>query len=201
MSKLTQRIANGDESAGSKLVAEVADRARKSQRLEQISIKADGRAMTVLCGPHDLTGADRLNYADPEEDCSRQLWIVRRPDGTELLAAALLIGDDGNAAWYRQLIESATPVNALRDVLMFGQTAAPTQAPANPNAAISVPRAREKLVVIGNGMAGMPRGRGIARDRARRLRHHRLRRRAARQLQPHHAFAGARGREDLRATS
>ena len=41
-------------------------------------------------------------------------------------------------------------------------------------------------------------GRGAAEARARPLRHHRVRRRAARQLQPHPAVAGAGGREDAR---
>ena len=55
-----------------------------------------------------------------------------------------------------------------------------------------------KLVVIGNGMAGMQSRRGAARDRAQRLRHHRVRRRAAPQLQPHPALARARRREASR---
>ena len=57
---------------------------------------------------------------------------------------------------------------------------------------------KQKLVVIGNGMAGMRTVEELLEARARPLRHHHLRRRAARQLQPHHAVAGAVRREDLR---
>ena len=112
------------------------------------------RAFIAMSGPHDLSGAERLTYIDPEEGCSRELWIVSGPDGTELLAAALLCGDDHDAEWYRQMIDSAAPVNALRHVLMFGQAAASANAtPENGAAPVTRP-VREKLVVIGNGMAG-----------------------------------------------
>jgi nitrite reductase (NADH) large subunit len=151
---LRQRIANGDDAAGLELLNELADRARKSQKSEQTSFKAGDGSIVAVSGPFDLSGAERLTYLDPEEGSSRQLWIVRRPDGSELLGAALLVGDDENAAWYQQLIATAAPVNTLRHVLMFGLTAAPSQVPAS-NELVAASRAREKLVVIGNGMAGM----------------------------------------------
>ena len=57
------------------------------------------------------------------------------------------------------------------------------------------------LIVIGNGMAGCRAVEEIlARDRGS-VPHHDLRRRAARELQPHHALAAARGREDASTTS
>jgi nitrite reductase (NADH) large subunit len=55
-----------------------------------------------------------------------------------------------------------------------------------------------RLVVIGNGMAGCRAVEELlARDPGR-YPHHDLRRRAARQLQPHHALAGPGGRQELR---
>ena len=57
---------------------------------------------------------------------------------------------------------------------------------------------KQKLVVIGNGMAGIRALEDAARARAGPLRRHDLQRRAARQLRPHHAVAGAGRREDLR---
>ena len=159
MRALAQRIAEGDQSAVGELLDQLASRAQDSKRPEQFSFKAgagtDDGAVLAMCGPYDLSGAEQLTYEDPEERVARQLWIVRGADGSELLGAALLIGGDDKATWYRQLIENATPVNALRHVLMFGQTAAPSQAPANQDIALANSRAREKLVVIGNGMAGM----------------------------------------------
>ena len=151
---LKQRIANGDEAAGWELLNQLADRARKSRQAAHTSYRAGGSAIMAVSGPYDLSEAERLTYLDPEERRSRQLWIVRHPDGSELLGAALLIGDDENAAWYQQLIETAVPVNTLRPVLMFGRTAAPSQVPAG-DEVVAASRAREKLVVIGNGMAGM----------------------------------------------
>ena len=55
----------------------------------------------------------------------------------------------------------------------------------------------EKLVIIGNGMAPGQDAGAPARAGARPLRRHHLQRRAARQLRPHHAVAGAVGREEL----
>jgi nitrite reductase (NADH) large subunit len=155
MKTLQHRIASGDQTAGRELLDRLSVLARKKQRPERMRFTVAGRAGMAVCGLYDLSGADHLTYEDPEEGHARQLWIVRRADGAEVLGAALLIGDDDNAAWYRQLIETAAAVNTLRPVLMFGPTAAPPQAPVNPNVAASVSHAREKLVVIGNGMAGM----------------------------------------------
>ena len=53
----------------------------------------------------------------------------------------------------------------------------------------------EELVVVGNGMAGVACVEQILKH-APKFRHHRLRRRDARQLQPHPALVGARRRED-----
>ena len=159
MRALAKRVSEGDQSAVGELLNRLADNARNSLRPEQFSFMAgEGAvegAVLAMCGPYDLAGAEQLSYEDPEEHVARQLLIVRRPDGSELLGAALLIGDDDNATWYRQLIESATPVTTLRHVLMFGPTAAPSQAPATQDVVVAKSRAREKLVVIGNGMAGM----------------------------------------------
>ena len=55
-----------------------------------------------------------------------------------------------------------------------------------------------KLVVIGNGMAGMKVVEELLAIAAQGLRHHRVRRRAASQLQPHPALARARRRKELR---
>jgi nitrite reductase (NADH) large subunit len=56
----------------------------------------------------------------------------------------------------------------------------------------------EKLVIIGNGMApGRMLEKLFETDPGRYERHH-FQRRAARQLRPHHAVAGAVGREELR---
>ena len=52
----------------------------------------------------------------------------------------------------------------------------------------------KRLVVVGNGMAGMALRRADPQARAA-FRHHRVRRRDARQLQPHPAVVGARRRE------
>ena len=60
---------------------------------------------------------------------------------------------------------------------------------------------REKLVIIGNGMAAGRALEELLRARARSLRRHDLQRRAARQLRPHHAVAGAVGREEPSRTS
>ena len=159
MRALAKRISEGDQSAVGELLGQLADRARNSLRPEQFSFLAGegavAGAVLAICGPHDLSGAEQLSYEDPEERVARQLWIVRRPDGSELLGAALLIGDDDSATWYRHLIESATPVNSLRPVLMFGQTAARSQVSASQDIVAAKPHAREKLVVIGNGMAGI----------------------------------------------
>ena len=59
--------------------------------------------------------------------------------------------------------------------------------------AASTPRHHRQRHVAG------PRARKTVRSRARSLRGHDLQRRAARQLRPHHAVAGAVGREDLRS--
>ena len=56
----------------------------------------------------------------------------------------------------------------------------------------------EKLVIIGNGMAPGRMLEHLLETGAGPLRGHHLQRRAARQLRPHHALAGAVGREDLR---
>ena len=54
-----------------------------------------------------------------------------------------------------------------------------------------------RLVVIGNGMAGMRTVEELLQARGRApLSHHRVRRRAARQLQPHHAVERARRRQE-----
>ena len=58
--------------------------------------------------------------------------------------------------------------------------------------------AKQRLVVVGNGMAPGPRPRAAVRDRARRLRRDDLQRRAAGELRPHHAVAGAVGRQVVR---
>ena len=55
-----------------------------------------------------------------------------------------------------------------------------------------------KLVCVGNGMAGVRTIEELLAHLAGSLRHHDLRRRAASELQPHPAFAGARGRADAR---
>ena len=56
----------------------------------------------------------------------------------------------------------------------------------------------ERLVVIGNGMAGMRTVEELLSRAPVPLPHHRVRRRAARQLQPHHAVLRAGGRQDGR---
>ena len=58
--------------------------------------------------------------------------------------------------------------------------------------------ATQRLVVIGNGMAGAARSRNCSRARPRRYAIDDLRRRAAGELQPDHALAGAGRREELR---
>jgi nitrite reductase (NADH) large subunit len=145
-------IAAGDEAAGRDLLIELAERASLSLRLAATHSDAGGTSICALSGPYDLAHAQYLTYADPDEGNARQLCIVARADGTEVLAAALLVGDDEHADWYRQLIETSAPVAALRDCLIFGRSPSPEAAN---GAAAGKSQAREKLVVIGNGMAGM----------------------------------------------
>jgi hypothetical protein len=59
-----------------------------------------------------------------------------------------------------------------------------------------IERKRPLRVMVGNGMAGVPHAGRAAQARAGDVRHHRVRRRAASQLQPHPALAGAGRRDD-----
>ncbi len=57
---------------------------------------------------------------------------------------------------------------------------------------------KRKLVLVGNGMAGMRAIEELLKLAPEHVRHHGVRQRAARQLQPHPAVAGAGGRENRR---
>jgi len=153
MMALEERLVCGDEAAARELLERLAERARRTQRPARSGSTA--AKFFAICGPEGADGAERLSYQNPQQGVSRQLWVARRADGTEHLVAALLHGDDENVDWYARLVESRAPVNALRSVLMFGQVAAPSLAAPQALAAFAAPARREKLVVIGNGMAGM----------------------------------------------
>ena len=56
--------------------------------------------------------------------------VVEQPQGSGVpeivvrdgrLAGAVLLGDTGDALWYRDLIRSGAPISAMRDGLVFGR--------------------------------------------------------------------------------
>ena len=61
-------------------------------------------------------GTEPILFIDDEQGVYRKL-IVK--DGR--LSGAVLLGDTGDALWYLDLIQSGTPIAAMRDDLIFGQ--------------------------------------------------------------------------------
>jgi nitrite reductase (NADH) large subunit len=55
----------------------------------------------------------------------------------ERLTGAVLYGDTGDSGWYFQLIKDGTPIDALRDTLIFGQMLANAGAAPDPKAAVA----------------------------------------------------------------
>ncbi len=64
-------------------------------------------------------GKDHLVYEDPAANVYKKIVI---DDGK--VAGAVLYGDTGDGLWYLDLIRSGTPVEAMRDGLVFGRAVA-----------------------------------------------------------------------------
>jgi nitrite reductase (NADH) large subunit len=156
-----RRIAEGDDAVASQWLEELAASAAVGGHIAQESSGEGGVHLFAAAAGENLSATDRITYRDPVFGSYTQLRIARRPDGAEHLVAALLVGDCRDGAWYARLIAEQTPVNALRKTLAFGDELGARagqesidclsiKETARPGANM-----REKLVVIGNGMAGM----------------------------------------------
>ena len=64
-------------------------------------------------------GKDHLVYEDPASNVYKKIVI---DDGK--VTGAVLYGDTGDGLWYLDLIKSGTPVEAMRDGLVFGRAVA-----------------------------------------------------------------------------
>ncbi|TDR85501.1 NAD(P)/FAD-dependent oxidoreductase [Enterovirga rhinocerotis] len=93
------------------------------------SLKVSGLPVFSAGEIADDAGGEPILLSDPVGGIYRKLVLK---DGR--LAGALLIGDTGEGAWYRSLIESRAPVSAIRHDLMFGRVDLP-----QPEAAPSEP--------------------------------------------------------------
>jgi hypothetical protein len=156
-----RRIAEGDDAVASQWLEELAACAGVGGHIAQESSWEGGVHLFAAAAGENLSATDRITYRDPIFGSYTQLRIARRPDGAEHLVAALLVGDCRDGAWYARLIAEQTPVNALRKTLVFGDEIG-ARAGQESIECLSIKEAarpganmREKLVVIGNGMAGM----------------------------------------------
>ena len=73
----------------------------------------------------DFSGCDGdepIVFSDPDAGIYRKL-VLRGAEASCVLAGAVLVGDTGDALWYRDLIRDATPIAALRHTLAFGRPA------------------------------------------------------------------------------
>ncbi|OLU15407.1 assimilatory nitrite reductase large subunit [Pseudomonas sp. PA1(2017)] len=72
-------------------------------------------------------GTQRITLDDPTTGSYRKLVLKN-----DVLVGACLYGDTADGAWYLQLIREGRNVAAIRDLLMFGEAAAASQAPTVP---------------------------------------------------------------------
>ncbi|MBD9396020.1 NAD(P)/FAD-dependent oxidoreductase [Pseudomonas sp. PDM11] len=72
-------------------------------------------------------GTQRITLDDPTTGSYRKLVLKN-----DVLVGACLYGDTADGAWYLQLIREGRNVAAIRDLLMFGEAAAASQAPDAP---------------------------------------------------------------------
>ncbi|MFB4371508.1 MULTISPECIES: NAD(P)/FAD-dependent oxidoreductase [unclassified Pseudomonas] len=72
-------------------------------------------------------GTQRITLDDPTTGSYRKLVLKN-----DALVGACLYGDTADGAWYLQLIREGRNVAAIRDLLMFGEAAAASQAPTVP---------------------------------------------------------------------
>ena len=87
------------------------------------SLKVSGLPVFSAGEIADEAGGEPILLSDPVRGIYRKLVLK---EGR--LAGALLIGDVGEGAWYRELIESRVPVAAIRHELMFGRVELPAAA-------------------------------------------------------------------------
>lgn len=84
------------------------------------SLKVSGLPVFSAGEIADDVGGEPILLSDPAGGIYRKLTLK---DGR--LAGAVLIGDVGEGAWYRELIENGTPVASIRQDLMFGRVPLP----------------------------------------------------------------------------
>ncbi|PZW67613.1 nitrite reductase (NADH) large subunit [Pseudomonas sp. URMO17WK12:I1] len=72
-------------------------------------------------------GTQRITLDDPTTGSYRKLVMKN-----DVLVGACLYGDTADGSWYLQLIREGRNVAAIRDLLMFGEAAAASQAPDAP---------------------------------------------------------------------
>ncbi len=65
-------------------------------------------------------GSEDIILSDPGLPTYKRL-IVRRTDGVQRLAGAVLFGDTGDGLWYLDLIRSQAPIDRMRSDLIFGR--------------------------------------------------------------------------------
>ena len=154
-------ITEGDDGEALRLLEQLAaSAAGKRVAIQQVLRESDVPLFAAAAG-ENLAATDRIVYRDPELEHYRQLRVARRSDGTYHLVGALLVGDCRDGPWYARLIAERTPVNAIRKTLVFGGEITTRASPQHVGSFLSKEAARpasnmrEKLVVIGNGMAGM----------------------------------------------
>lgn len=65
--------------------------------------------------------AEIIYFRDPALGIYKKLQIRRGPDGLERLVGAVLVGDRVDGPWYAELIANETPIDKMREILMFGR--------------------------------------------------------------------------------
>ncbi len=69
----------------------------------------------------DSENLERIIYSDRAQGIYKKLLISRSQDGKEILAGVVLVGDRQDGPWYSDLIKKQTPIQDIRDTLIFGR--------------------------------------------------------------------------------
>lgn len=85
------------------------------------NLKVSGIEIFSAGAFEDVPEGERIYFRDPAKGIYKKLQVVRSAEGDEYLVGAVLVGDREDGPWYAGLIASETPINNMRDTLMFGR--------------------------------------------------------------------------------
>jgi nitrite reductase (NADH) large subunit len=82
------------------------------------NLKVSGVGVFSVGDVEGASGTTSATFEDRARGHYRKLVF-----GGELLVGAVLVGETGDALWYRDLVTRGEPITALRDNLIFGKAA------------------------------------------------------------------------------